>query len=57
MEYPEFLEGIIRAARLKYGRQPGGVGLGQAFTALIHNNLRFARGGSSLQNRDTKVKG
>ena len=57
MNYPEFLQGIIRGAQLKYGRKEGGVGLGQAFQALIHNNLRFARGGSSLQNRDTKIKG
>ena len=53
LEYHEFVEALIRLALVRYsGPRVGPV---EAMNAFIHNNFRFARGGTNLQVKETKV--
>ena len=59
LEYHEFVESLIRLAVLRYCDKARGqhsrIGVIDAVTAFIHNNFRFARGGTNLEVKETKI--
>ena len=56
LEYHEYLEALMRVAALRYAVSGAAqLSLSSKLQGFVHNNIRFARGGSSLQNRDTKI--